>query len=80
VVGVLGSSAAATSGLGDAAEDGCSVCHFLLDTGALVLPEPAPATTPIAVPLAIGRLVFLPLRAAAPPAIDWSSPRGPPTA
>lgn len=73
-------TASPASGAGDAMADGCSVCHFLLATGALVLPDPAPATAPIESPPAHELLVLPPVRAIAPPAIVWSSPRGPPTA
>lgn len=71
---------AAVAGVGDAAEDGCSVCQFLLATGAQALPEPAPAAGPAPLPRAVRRIFSWSVRAQAPPAIVWSSPRGPPTA
>ena len=70
----------AASGAGDASEDGCPVCHLLLAAGAVALPEPTPATGPVAAPVADRPLFSWSVRAHAPPASVWSSPRGPPTA
>lgn len=61
-------------------EGDCSVCHFLTATGPLLSPGLSPAPEPLPAPLVVRHLFLSQVRANAPPAIVWSSPRGPPTA
>lgn len=62
-------------------DDGdCPVCHFLIATAPLLAPGLSPAPEALSAPVVVRHLFLSQVRANAPPAILWSSPRGPPTA